>query len=100
MCYNKEMIDPTKVDINMLPKKFVDGAIGSHAKEVFYFSFTSGNNLDSFATTPRVMKSIAIWINEQVKNYEKTFGEIDMNPPKIISPLQVSDLDNSGEGSK
>ena len=94
------MVDPKKIDINMLPKKFVDGAIGAYGKDFFSFAMTSGNNLDSFATTPRVMKSIAIWVNEQVKNYEKTFGEIDMSPPKIISPLQVSDLENPGEESK
>lgn len=90
------MIDPTKVDINQLPKKFIDGALGGHARDVFSFALTSGNNLDSFATTPQVMKSIAIWMNTQVQAYEKTFGEIDMNPPKINSPIQVADLKNPG----
>ncbi len=86
------MIDSTKIDINQLPKKFCDGAIGAHAKEIFYFTITSGNSLDSFATTPQVMKSIATWINGQVESYEKVFGEIDMTPPKITSPIQITDL--------
>ncbi len=86
------MIDPKKVDMNQLPKKFIDGAIGAHAKEIFYFALTSGNELHSFATPPQVMKSIAMWINGQVQNYEKQFGEIDMTPPKVVSPLQASDL--------
>ncbi len=86
------MIDPTKIDMNQLPKKFCDGAIGAHGKELFSFALTSGNNLDSFATTPQIMKSIAIWINGQIQNYEKQFGEIDMTPPKIQSPLQMADL--------
>jgi hypothetical protein len=86
------MIDPTKIDLNQLPKKFCDGALGGHNKEMFSFALTSGNNLDSFATTPQIMKSIAIWINGQVSAYEKQFGEIDMTPPKIQSPIQVSDL--------
>ena len=86
------MIDPTKVNMNSLPKKFVDGAIGAHGKEIFSFALTSGNNLDSFATTPQVMKSISIWINKQIENYEKEFGVIDMTPPKVVSPIQVSDL--------
>lgn len=86
------MIDPKKVDINQLPKKFCDGAIGAHAKEIFYFVLTSGNNLDSFAATPQVMKSISTWINGQVKKYEETFGEIDMTPPQIQSPIQLADL--------
>ena len=86
------MIDPTKVNINQLPKKFVDGAIGAYGKEIFSFALTSGNNLDSFATTPQIMKSVALWINKQIENYEKQFGEIDMTPPKVVSPLQISDL--------
>ncbi len=86
------MIDPKKVDMNQLPKKFVDGAIGAHGKDVFSFALTSGNNLDSFATTPQIMKSIATWINGQVQNYEKQFGEIDMTSPQIASPLQMADL--------
>ena len=91
------MIDPKKVDMNQLPKKFVDGAIGAHGKEIFSFALTSGNNLDSFATTPQVMKSIAAWINAQIQSYEKQFGVIDMTPPKIVSPLQISDLNKPGD---
>lgn len=86
------MIDPKKINMNQLPKKFCDGAIGAFGKDLFSFALTSGNNLDSFATTPQVMKSIAIWINGQVHNYEKQFGEIDMTPPKISSPIQMADL--------
>ena len=86
------MIDPTKVDMNQLPKKFVDGAMGGFAKEIFTFALTSGNNLDSFATTPQVMKSISTWISGQVTNYEKQFGVIDMTPPAVQSPIQMSDL--------
>jgi hypothetical protein len=93
------MIDPKKVDLNQLPKKFIDGAIGAYGKEFFTFAITSGNNLDSFATTPQIMKSISVWIGRQVENYEKQFGPIDMSPPSVVSPLQVSDLE-TGEGGK
>ena len=86
------MIDPKKIDINELPKKLCDGAIGGFNKEIFSFALTSGNSLDSFAATPQIMKSIAVWISGQVGNYEKQFGEIDMNPPQIQSPLQAADL--------
>lgn len=86
------MIDPTKIDMNQLPKKFCDGAIGAYSKEFFSFALTSGNNLDSFATTPQIMKSIAIWVNAQVENYEKQHGVIDMTPPQIQSPIQMADL--------
>lgn len=86
------MIDPTRIDISQLPKKFCDGAFGTFGKESFTFAMTSGNSLDSFATTPQLMKSIAIWVNDQIKNYEKQFGEIDMSPPQIQSPIQMVDL--------
>ncbi|PIR83231.1 hypothetical protein COU19_01415 [Candidatus Kaiserbacteria bacterium CG10_big_fil_rev_8_21_14_0_10_56_12] len=86
------MIDPTKVDLDQLPKKFCDGAIGAYNKEVFTFILTSGNSLDSFATTPQIMKSIALWMSTQLENYEKQFGAIKMEPPEIQSPLQAADL--------
>lgn len=91
------MIDPKKININQLPKKFADGALGAYGKESFSFAITSGNNLDSFATTPKIMKSIAVWMNKQVESYEKAHGEIDMTPPKVISPIQASDLGKSGD---
>ena len=94
------MIDPTKVNMNQLPKKFIEGAIGAYGKEIFSFALTSGSNLDSFATTPQIMKSIAVWIGKQVENYEKQFGVIDMTPPKVVSPIQVSDLNKPGENNK
>lgn len=91
------MIDPTKIDMNQLPKKLCDGAIGAFGKEIFSFALTSGNNLDSFAVTPQVMKSIALWINGQIQNYEKQFGIIDMTPPQISSPIQMADLKKPGD---
>ena len=94
------MVDPKQVDINQLPKKFCDGALGAYSKELFTFALTSGNSLDSFATTPQIMKSIAEWLGSQVQNYEKQFGVIDMTPPKIQSPIQMGDLKKPDDGSK
>ncbi len=88
------MIDPTKLDINKLPKRFIDGAIGAHGKEGFSFVLTSGTELHSFMTTPITMKSISEWMSKQVATYEKQFGTIDMTPPAVVSPLQASDLGN------
>ena len=86
------MVDPKKVNLSQLPKKLCDGAIGAYGKEFFSFVLTSGNNLDSFAATPQIMKSISVWMGKQVENYEKQFGVIDMTPPSVVSPIQVSDL--------
>ena len=92
------MIDPTKIDINQLPKKFCDGAIGAFGKELFMFALTSGNSLDSFATTPQQMKSIALWMSQQITGYEKQFGAIDMTPSPVQSPLQITDFKKPEEG--
>jgi len=89
------MVDPQKVDFNQMPKKFCDGAIGAFNKDTFFLALTSGNNLDVFATTPKLLKDISIFLNKNVENYEKQFGVIDMSVPQIRSPLQSSDL---GEG--
>jgi hypothetical protein len=94
------MIDPKQIDFNQLPKKFCDGALGAFGKDLFSFALTSGNSLDSFATTPQIMKSIALWLNDQIDNYEKQFGAIDMTPPKIQSPIQMADLKNSDDEVK
>lgn len=94
------MIDPKKIDMNQLPKKFCDGAIGAFGKDVFSFALTSGSNLDSFATTPQIMKSISLWISGQIQNYEKQFGVIDMTPPQISSPIQMADLKKPDSGDK
>jgi hypothetical protein len=91
------MIDPQKIDFNQLPKKFCDGAIGAFNKDLFFFAMTSGNNVDVFATTPKIMKDIAIFLNKHIENYEKQFGVIDMSIPDIPSPLQRSDLGSSGK---
>jgi hypothetical protein len=86
------MIDPKKIDLNELPKKLCDGAVGGFNKEIFSFALTSGNSLDSFASTPQIMKSIATWMSRQIEQYEKQFGEINMTPPEIQSPIQAADL--------
>jgi hypothetical protein len=93
------MVDPTKVDFNMLPKKFCDGALGNFSKGAIMFSMASGNNLDSYATTPQVAKSIAMFFTEQIAKYEKQFGEIDMSTPEITSPFNAADF-KPGEEKK
>ena len=91
------MVDPKKVDFNQLPKKFCDGALGAFSKEAIMFCMTSGNNLDPYATTPQVAKSIALFFTRQIENYEKQFGVIDTTPKSIPSPLQSSDLEDKNK---
>jgi hypothetical protein len=89
------MIDPAKIDLNQLPKKFCDGAIGGFNKDTFIIVPTSGSELTPFVTTPQIAKSIATWLLNNVQEYERQFGEIDINPPQIQSPIQMADLNAS-----
>lgn len=86
------MVDPQKINFSQLPKKFCDGAVGAFNKDTFFFAITSGNNLDVFATTPKLLKDISMFFARNVENYEKQHGMIDMTPEQIKSPLQSSDL--------
>jgi hypothetical protein len=92
MLYTSRMVDPTKIQLNELPKKFCDGAIGTFNKEVFTLILTSGNSLDAYVSTPQIMKSIAATMSVQIHNYEKQFGEISVRPLEIRSPIQAADL--------
>ena len=94
------MIDPKTIDFNQLPKKFCDGAVGAFGKDIFAFCLTSGNALESFATNPQTMKSIAEFFKGQVENYEKQHGMIDMTPSPIPSPLQSPDLGGNENRNK
>lgn len=95
------MVDPKKVNMNNLPKKLCDGAIGSYGKEIFAFALTTGTAVDAYGATPQTMKSIAQWMTKQVEQYEKQFGEIDMKPSPVHSPIQMADLNRDrGEGNK
>ena len=94
--YNGVMLDPKKINFDHIPKKFADGAIGAMTKDSIFVGFTSGGNVDMFATSPRIMKSISQFLDRHIENYEKNFGEIDMTPPPIPSPIQSSDLGDLG----
>ncbi len=94
------MVDPKKVDFNQLPKKFCDGALGAFNKDAIMFCIASGNNLDPFATTPQIAKSIAMFFTQQIDKYEKQFGTIDMTVPPIPSPFQSSDINDGSDADK
>jgi hypothetical protein len=91
------MIDPTKVNLDELPKKFCDGAIGGFNKDTFIIVPTSGTDLTPLITTPQIAKSIAAWMQDNIASYEKQFGVIDMTLPQIPSPIQSSDLNRPGK---
>ncbi|HWC57860.1 MAG TPA: DUF3467 domain-containing protein [Candidatus Paceibacterota bacterium] len=94
------MIDPKKIDLNQLPKRFCDGAVGGFNKEIFLIVLTSGTELTPFATSPQVAKSIALWLSKNVQDYESRFGEINMNAHLIQSPFQPDTLSGSDKSDE
>lgn len=80
---------PEKININLIPKEFVDGGACGHFKEGFSFVMMSGQASVGFFTTPTQFKKIAEMYINQVDEYEKKYGKIIDNAPKeIISPIQ------------
>lgn len=92
------MIDVQNVNLNNVPKKFLDGAIGAYGKNIFMVSFTLGNMADSYATIPPVMKDVARFLSKLVEEYEKAYGPIDMAIPEVISPFKFDDFKKPPEG--
>lgn len=86
------MLDYSKINIESLPKVFADGAFGALNKEFFYFAFTSGNKVETFATNPSTYKSITEWMVKSLKMYEEKYGEIKQEERQIISPFTLGDL--------
>lgn len=85
-----------KIDMNLLPKEFCDQASSAFNQYMVFFAFSSGQKVTAFGTSPIQFKLIAKMFNENVALYEKQFGKIDLERLKLVSPLQLKDL-NSGK---
>lgn len=87
-----------EVDITKFIKKFCENIVGAFNKEYFILGIFSGGNPEVYTLTPAHMKRLQIWINRQITDYEKQFGEIDPGlPSPIQSPIQASDLTDTNE---
>ena len=99
------MIDPTKIDINKVPKEFCDGAFIGHNKALFFLVLTNADTEYGFCTTPEQMKLTQIMINTNMALWEKSYGVLDpekilkLNEP-IISPIQMDSLGGDKGGLK
>ena len=91
------MIDPTKIDMNRIPKRFVDAGLTGHSKEAFMWIFSSGDEIVGFATTPMQFKANVEMFVKNLEIYEKNYGVIEMNKQLIPSPIQ---MDSLGGGKK
>ncbi len=84
------MIDPTKVNINDIPKQFIDAGLAAHTKEFFYVILGSGNALNGFATSPSQFKALANMMSKNLELFEQKYGIIVQNDKEpIISPIQI-----------
>ena len=68
-------LDPNSYLITMVNMAFNEGN--------FNFLITSGNQGRQFTATPKHAKRIYLLLKQQIENYEKQFGEIKTQLPKI-----------------
>jgi hypothetical protein len=57
-------------------KIFVEHMEAEQTKEIFVFTFSSGNEKYSFAAVPMMFKDITKCMNEQLTMYEKDYGSL------------------------
>lgn len=87
-----------EMDITKIPKQFCDNVVAGHTPENFVMLMSVGENATAYALTPQHMKRLVQSLEHQVTEYEKKFGAIDATwSPGIESPIQSSDLGDSGE---
>lgn len=95
------MKDFNNININEIPKEFMDGAFIGHNKSIFFLVVTNGEVEYGFCTTPEQMKLTQIMINNNIAIYERDHGPINVikvNKDKpIVSPIQFSSLGGDDE---
>ena len=76
------------IDLNKLPKNFVDNVIFGFGKDHFVFAIFTGENITSFALGRTAGKEFLRNLQKTVEESEKMYGEIETNSG-IPSPIQI-----------
>ncbi len=71
------------------PKIFIESMEAAVSREVFAIAFISGGIPFVSAIPPRQYKRFVLAMTHYLKEYEKTFGEIDSNwEPSVPTPFE------------
>jgi hypothetical protein len=72
------------IQINMDPNSYMITMMNmGFDEEMFHFLLTSGNQGRQFTATPKHAKRIYLLLKQQIEDYEKKFGEIKTQLPKM-----------------
>lgn len=77
-------IKQQQIPINIDPNIYAITNVNiSPSEEQFVFAIFSGNQVRQFLATPAHTKRIMLLLKQQVENYEKQFGELKTQLPKM-----------------
>jgi hypothetical protein len=81
------------MDLNKIPKQFCENITVAYSPEYFIIAMITGQNVNAYSLTPQHAKRLQQYLQYNIENFEKNFGEIKANwTPGVESPLQLVDL--------
>lgn len=81
------------MDLNKIPKQFCENITVAYSPEYFIMAMITGQNVNAYSLTPQHAKRLQQYLQYNIENFEKNFGEIKANwTPGVESPLQLVDL--------
>ncbi len=81
------------MDLNKIPKQFCENITVAYSPEYFIIAMMTGQNINAYSLTPQHAKRLQQYLQYNIENFEKNFGEIKANwTPGVESPLQLVDL--------
>jgi len=82
-----------KIDFNRVPKQFCDNITIGFNAETFLMALASGEGAIVYALSPEHAKRLMQYLEHDIAEYEKQFGEIKASwSPGIPSPFQSTDF--------
>lgn len=81
------------MDLQKIPKQFCENITVAYSPEYFILAMLTGQNVNAYSLTPQHAKRLMQYLQYNVDNFEKNFGEIKAQwTPGVESPLQLVDL--------
>lgn len=78
-----------QIQVNLDPNSYLITMMNvGFDEENFHFLVTSGNQGRQFVATPKHAKRIYLLLKQQIEAYEKQFGELKTQLPKISTNTQ------------
>jgi hypothetical protein len=86
-----------QINIDTVPKQFVDNSAIGSSKEFFTFVLIAGTNGTVFALTPEHAKRFHLALKYHLEKFERESRKVEADwNPNMPSPIQPPDLNNGG----